>query len=161
MERSILDVEDGMVEVQSPAVNDTIGEIRRRRGRPPGTKNKPKEETLSVTLEGAIEGVFMALTWIAGFFGYEKTGDLTEGERKDGAKAFAPIVSKMPWLIPWLAFIGAPIWLLRVLSSKLRRKDVPAGNTDGPDNTSIDSSEPGPETEQSGTRPTLGTISAG
>jgi hypothetical protein len=124
--RSLLDMEDGMIDVPSNEITNTAGEIRKRRGRPPGSKNKTKiaqaDDSLSSALENAIRGFFSIISLFAGWFGYEQAEDLTEKEIKDGAKAFGPIAAKVPWFASVAVWIGAPVWLLITIQKKFRSK---------------------------------------
>jgi hypothetical protein len=131
-EISLLDSDDGGTVEIAAAPPNIEGEVKKRRGRPPGTKNKPKiEDSTIVTLENTIKGFFGLLSFLAGWFGYEQTEDLTDSEAKEGAKAFAPIFAKFPWLTPWFAYIAAPLWLLTMMSRKFAKKgqnEKPAAN---------------------------------
>lgn len=117
------------IDITSPSVTETVGEIKKRRGRPPGSKNKAREETITPSIENAIKGLFGFLSLMAGWFGYEQTEELTDSEAKDGARAFTPIIQKHPWLSPWLAYIGAPVWLLITMRKKFRRKNAESNET--------------------------------
>lgn len=124
-ERSLLDGPEGEVEMESvsQSVNNTVGEIKKRRGRPPGSRNRPKEsEGIATNLENAIRGFFGLLAVIAGWFGYEQTEELTDAEAKEGARAFVPIAQKFPWFSTVAAYIGAPVWLLLMMRRKFARK---------------------------------------
>lgn len=135
---SMLDeMEGGSIEIPTGGVSEAAGEIKRKRGRPPGSKNKPKGEAvanMAVSLENAIRGIFAIFGLIAGWFGFEQTEELTEAEAKEGARAFAPIAAKLPWLAETAVWIGAPVWLLITMRKKFARKanatraDTDSGN---------------------------------
>lgn len=140
---SILDETENSIEVENnpaPEVNLTTGEPKKRRGRPPGSKNKPREETLAPNLEGAIKGIFFVCALIAKWLGYEQTEDLTDSEVKEGARSFTPIAQKLPWIATLATYIGPPIWLYMTISRKFTKR---AQNGNG----NADSDSPG-----SGTR---------
>lgn len=132
---SMLDeMEDGTVTISSPSTTDAAGEIKKRRGRPPGSKNKPKGaevESLSASLENAIRGLFAIAALLAGWFGYEQTEELTDSEAKEGARAFAPIAVKVPWLANVAMYIGAPVWLIVTMRRKFARVNNANANGNG------------------------------
>ena len=143
---------DEGAEVEIPAdpapvtFQNTTGEVKKKRGRPPGSKNKPKEESLAPNLEGAIRGIFFLCALIAKLFGYDQTEDLTESEVKEGARSFTPIANKLPWIVTVATYIGPPIWLYTMISRKFtKRKETQSGNTETApaENSGVSGNPPG------------------
>ena len=130
-------------EVEIPAAS---GEPKKRRGRPPGSKNKPRgtSESLPVNLENAIRGIFAICGMLAKWFGYEQVEELTDEEAKEGSRALVPIANKIPWLANVAVWIGAPVWFIVTLNKKFRKAPDAkndSGNLRGNDgNRGIDSS---------------------
>lgn len=124
MSGSLLDEADEIEVKASGGATDAAGEVKKRRGRPPGSKNKPKggDDSLAINLESAIRGIFGLLSVILGWFGYEQTEDLTDDECKKGAAAFVPIAGKIPVVAKIAIYIGAPVWFLTMMRKKFARK---------------------------------------
>ena len=113
---------------------------KRGPGRPPGSANKPKTdpkvpELSHRTLAAAYQGLWLVLrlcTWIVA--GREKSPvaqatratwyleDLDADEATQDARDLLPFVLEIGPLVRVLAWIGAPVIVVKRISGKLRRK---------------------------------------
>jgi hypothetical protein len=112
-------------------------EIRRKRGRPPGSKNRPKngDETPAVKVSaasqrkifaGALVGLFALLGVILAWFGFEKVDDLNEDEADQGATYLLPIAEKIGAIATVAFYMSFPVWFLTKITEKFRKKPDPA-----------------------------------
>lgn len=111
-----------------------------RRGRPPGSTNKPKAtppiaEISARSLAAAYQGLWLILrmcTWFVA--GRDKSpvaqathtawtlDDLDSDEALSDAKDLMPFVTEVPALIRVLAWIGGPVIVVKRVASKLKKK---------------------------------------
>jgi hypothetical protein len=107
-------------------------EVKKRRGRPPGSKNKPRagdDSDFNVSTSdskkifaGALIGLFALLGIALGWFGYEKIEDLTQEEAEEGGKYLLPISQKIGWIAVAAFYLSFPAWLIVNVSKKFRKK---------------------------------------
>ena len=107
-------------------------EVKKRRGRPPGSKNKPRDSDsgdFSVSTSdtkkifaGALIGLFALLGIALGWFGYEKIEDLSQEEAEEGGKYLLPISQKIGWIAVAAFYLSFPAWLIVNVSKKFRKK---------------------------------------
>lgn len=110
-----------------------------RRGRPPGTKNKPKEGDAKQTVfvahvtdgEIAMAGNIFAVVW--GFIApIARVAPLNEAQTKQAGEALAPLVQKyMPVLGAWQYEIGAVV-VIASIAFECKRNYVPPTETQEP-----------------------------
>ena len=114
-----------------PAKSDAeIIAPKKKRGRPPGSKNAPKTESKPDITEEAVQAAWQGLfTLISGivwlFGGKSKPGqnaELTDDEAKSDAKQLLPIAMRFPSVINILSWIGAPIVAFRRIRQKFEFK---------------------------------------
>jgi len=104
-------------------------EIRKRRGRPPGSKNKPKDDESPVgkkdqkaIFAGALVALFSLLAIILGWFGYEYYKRLEQEEAERGATYLVPIASKVGFIATLAFYLSFPIWLLTTVNGSFRKR---------------------------------------
>jgi hypothetical protein len=112
---------------------------KKKRGRPPGQKNKPKDAVETAdgsTLELATCMAAWAACWalivfMCKFFGFEPiyhSFTLPEDELKEDAKILAPSFAKIPGIIRLVAMLGTPLIMLdRIMKrfSRIKKEDKP------------------------------------
>jgi hypothetical protein len=106
-------------------------ESRKKRGRPPGSKNRPKDDDAPVKVNegnqkrifaGALRALFIALGAIAGWFGYEYYREITEKEADEGGTLLLPIAQKIGWVATAAFYLAFPAWLLNTMAHSFRKK---------------------------------------
>jgi hypothetical protein len=107
------------------------GEIRKKRGRPVGSKNRPKDGSEAPRVNegnqkrifaGALIALFAILGVLAGWFGYEYYDKLELEEAEEGGTYLLPIAQKIGWIAAVCFYLSFPAWLITKASQKFRRK---------------------------------------
>lgn len=133
-------------------VNDllAVGEqVRRRRGRPPGSKNRPKDgseptskinqSTQRDILAGALIALFGILAVILGFFGYEYYNKLEFEEAQEGGKYLLPISQRFENIAKVANWLSFPAWLIQQINKRFRKQvEAPKGASPSPTNGNSD-----------------------
>lgn len=132
----------------------TIGqEVKRRRGRPPGSKNRPKDEnglpkvnesSQRKIFAGAIVFLFMLLGVVLGWFGYEYHDKLSTDEAEEGGTLLIPIAAKVGWIAAAAFYLSFPAWCLIKINEKFRRKVEPIAANSPATNGSPNPGSPSP-----------------
>lgn len=145
-------------------------EVRKRRGRPPGSKNRTREPGEPPRINQSLQADIFASSLIALFaiiglfarwFGYEKYEDLTMDEAREGGKCLIPIAAQIGWLATAALYLSFPAWVIAKFPQKYRKKVEPkaqvpttaqaANGSRPPSETSVDGSHRG-ETDADGLR---------
>jgi hypothetical protein len=133
----------------SPASADELlqvgQEIRKKRGRPPGSKNKTSGESKPVNetnqrriFAGALIAMFSLLAIVLGWFGYEYHKKLEMDEAERGGTYLIPIASKIGFIATLAFYLSFPIWLLTQVNESFRKKKPEtAVNRDPPRNGAV------------------------
>lgn len=129
----LLDENDGSAGAQAIPEGDrgerleTAGEVvKKRRGRPPGSKNKPKEDERTARLErlaAVVSLVFFLASIVAKWFGFNKTADLTKDELMEGARHLDPLSGRLEFILSVASWIGFPLWFIAKMQDKFKRKE--------------------------------------
>jgi hypothetical protein len=107
------------------------GEIRKKRGRPFGSKNRPKDGSEAPKVNegnqkrifaGALIALFAILGVLAGWFGYEYYDKLELEEAEEGGTYLLPIAQKIGWIAALAFYLSFPAWMITKASQKFRRK---------------------------------------
>ena len=116
---------DAALDAPPPAETRSDAEIIgvKRRGRPPGSKNKPKEQTVSPdaalqTLKAALHGFMLLAGFALWLFGVKQKEEYTDSEVEADAKQLLPIAMRYMAVVTALSWIGAPI----VIVNRIRQK---------------------------------------
>ena len=124
-----MSVLDGDLEERAKAIDNAASAAQslepKRRGRPAGSKNKPKDdekERVRQRLAGVILAVFQLFGFVGSWLGYEYDPKLTSEEAAEGAVHFEPLAERYPRIIAIAGWIGAPIWLLTKMTEKFHRR---------------------------------------
>jgi hypothetical protein len=114
--------------IASDSSNDaSIIAPKKRRGRPPGSTNKPKETApaIDVTEEAvrtAWQGLFSVISFVVWLFGGKvkpgQVGELTNEESENDARQLLPIAQRFPSVVKILGWIGAPL----VAAKRIKQK---------------------------------------
>ena len=107
-------------------------EIKRKRGRPPGSKNKPKDGTqagdVSVSqpnqrkiFAGALVALFSILAVVMSWFGYEYYKKIAAEEAEEGAIYLLPISQKIGWIATGAFYLSFPSWLIMQVNERFRK----------------------------------------
>jgi len=154
-ERALRDLETPEERAEREARENTpspSGEPPRKRGRPPGSQNKPKEPTLS---EGAIASgcrTLVRLSWglchIPARIAGGKLTPLSDKEIDEGAEEARGLCARWPAMIFVLTVIGFPGWLILSFQRHFERKPATVhalrqGARDATGVASPDASPPG------------------
>jgi hypothetical protein len=118
---------------------DAGAEVKARRGRPPGSRNRvtgtPEKDANVERFGGAVLVFFALIGFILGRFGYEKTSDLTTKEAEQGALHLIPIADKLGWLVTLTVWLGFPFWMLTKIGEHFTKrkavKEAPPTQTQG------------------------------
>jgi len=123
-----------IAELESPdekAERTAQGIDKPKRGRPPGTTNKPKlsDEALMLGCKQLV-----SLLWtLAAFPAYladRRLTPLSDDEKREGAEQAKGLVARFGWLVILLTIIGFPLWFVTKIIEHAERilkpqKDAP------------------------------------
>jgi hypothetical protein len=105
-------------------------EIKRKRGRPPGSKNRPKNEVGDVSVSqpnqrkifaGALVALFSILSVVMAWFGYEYVKKIQAEEAEEGATYLMPISQKVGWIATGAFYLSFPAWLIMQVNERFRK----------------------------------------
>jgi hypothetical protein len=105
-------------------------ETKRKRGRPPGSKNRPKGEVGDVSVSqpnqrkifaGALVALFSILSIIMAWFGYEYHKKIQAEEAEEGATYLLPISQKIGWIATGAFYLSFPAWLIMQVNERFRK----------------------------------------
>lgn len=121
-----------IAELESPeekAERSDAGIDKPRRGRPPGSTNKPKlsDEALLTGCKQLVSALWLLAKFPA-YIANRTLTPLTEEEKAEGAEQAKALVARFGWLVLLLTFIGFPLWFVTKLiahAEKLVRKSEP------------------------------------
>jgi hypothetical protein len=109
--------------------------VGKKRGRPPGSKNRPKDDddgpprvnqSIQIGIFAtALIALFAVIGAIAGWFGYEQYESLSSEEAEEGGKCLVPIAAKIGWIATAAFYLSFPAWLIAKLPKKFRKKVEP------------------------------------
>ncbi len=117
-------------------------EVRKRRGRPPGSKNRAKDGSESLPsgvnqsnqrriFAGALIALFSLLAIVLSWFGYEYHKKLEMDEAERGGTYLIPIASKIGFIATLAFYLSFPIWLLTQVNESFRKKKPETAPTAG------------------------------
>jgi hypothetical protein len=144
---------------------ESVGtEIKKRRGRPPGSKNRPKDGSepassginLSASNQrkifgGALIALFSLLAIVLAWFGYEQVEKLTTEEAEEGGTYLLPLSEKIGWLATAMFYLSFPAWLLRTANAKFaKRKAEPVSTASSNDTGSRPAGDASPVSPSQG-----------
>jgi len=97
-----------------------------RRGRPPGTTNKPKisEEALRAGCISLVKFLWVVSALPAKIAG-GTLAELTKEEVEEGAAQAEGLVKRYGWLVVAMTVVGFPLWMVRMFTAKFHRKPTP------------------------------------
>ena len=107
-------------------------ETKKRRGRPPGSKNRPKDAAapgeVSVSqpnqrkiFAGALVALFSILSVVMSWFGYEYYKRIAAEEAEEGATYLMPISQKIGWIATGAFYLSFPAWLIMQVNERFRK----------------------------------------
>lgn len=143
-------------------LNEAGEAVKRRRGRPPGSKNKPKADernALIQRLAGVVALLFFVLGFVAKMFGYEYKEKLDTDELKEGAEHLVPIADKLGVILTIATYIGFPLWVIAKVADKFAKKESRTGKQPmtavpgNPPDSLADGATPTPSVSPSGVIP--------
>ena len=113
-------------ELNSDRLTQAGEEVKERRGRPKGSKNKTSAKVNQTNqrriFAGALIALFALLGMVLAWFGYEYAEKLTIEEAEEGGTYLIPIADKIGWIATAAFYLSFPAWFILKASEKFRRK---------------------------------------
>lgn len=107
-------------------------EVRKRRGRPPGSKNRAKDDSgkepkVNETNQrrifaGALIALFSILAIFLGWFGYEYHKKLEFADAEEGGTYLLPISQKIGSIAAFAFYLSFPAWMIAQVNMRFRKK---------------------------------------